>query len=98
MRCDLPFAEVGEVVELRGKASHFDAHDRDYPHRWLLIQAGQYVEREGIHYHVEPKHVIAFMPTLATAVNKPTSGCASIPPSSTSKTRGRDAPVGCGRT
>ncbi len=25
-----------------------------------MVQAGQYVEREGIHYHVEPTHVIAF--------------------------------------
>ncbi len=58
--CDLPFAEVGEVVEMKGDASHFDAHDRDYPHRWLLIQAGQYVERDGVHYGVKPKHVIAF--------------------------------------
>ena len=57
---DLPFAEVGEVVELRGDACDFEKCDRDDPHRWLLVQAGQYVEREGIHYHVEPKHVIAF--------------------------------------
>ena len=58
--CDLPFAEVGEVVEMRGDACHFDNHDREYPHRWLLIQAGQYVERDGVHYGVKPKHVIAF--------------------------------------
>ena len=32
----------------------------DHPLRWLLIQAGQYVEREGIHYSVMPEHVIAF--------------------------------------
>ncbi len=57
---DLPFAELGEVVELTGDACRFDAHDRDYPHRWLLIQAGQYVENGNVHYGVKPKHVIAF--------------------------------------
>jgi hypothetical protein len=57
---DLPFAEVGEVVELKGDACQFDRYDREHPHRWLLIQAGQYVEREHIHYSIMPKHVIAF--------------------------------------
>lgn len=57
---DLPFAEVEQVVELTGDACDCEKRDRDNPHRWLLIQAGQYIEREGIHYHVDPKHVIAF--------------------------------------
>ena len=57
---DLPFAEVGEVVELKGDACQFDRYGQDHPHRWLLVQAGQYVEREHIHYSVMPKHVIAF--------------------------------------
>lgn len=57
---DLPFAEVGEIVELTGDACDHEKLDRDDPNRWMLIQAGQYVEREGIHYHIEPKHVIAF--------------------------------------
>ncbi len=57
---DLPFTEVGEVVELKGDACDFEKYDRDNPLRWLVIQSGQYVEREGIHYQMEPKHVIAF--------------------------------------
>ena len=57
---DLPFQDVSEVVELKGEACEFDRYDRDHPHRWLLIQAGQFVEREGIHYTVAPKHAIAF--------------------------------------
>jgi hypothetical protein len=56
---DLPFKEVGEVVELTGDACAFDRYDREHPHRWLLVQAGQYVERENIHYSVVPRHVIA---------------------------------------
>jgi hypothetical protein len=57
---DLPFAEVGDVVELKGDACQFDRYGQDHPHRWLLVQAGQYVEREHIHYSVMPKHVVAF--------------------------------------
>jgi hypothetical protein len=57
---DLPFAEVGEVVELKGDACDFEKYDRDNPLRWLVIQSGQYVERDRIHYQVEPKHVVAF--------------------------------------
>ena len=40
---DLPFAEVGEVVELKGNACQFDRYGQDHPHRWLLVQAGQWV-------------------------------------------------------
>ena len=57
---DLPFQEVGEIVELKGDACQFDRYDREHPHRWLLVQAGQYVEREHTHYSVMPKHVVAF--------------------------------------
>jgi hypothetical protein len=57
---DLPFQEVGEVVELKGDACQFDRYGQDHPHRWLLVQAGQYVERDRIHYSVMPKHVVAF--------------------------------------
>ena len=57
---DLPFQEVGEIVELKGEACSFDRCDQEHPHRWLLIQAGQFVERENVHYTVMPKHVIAF--------------------------------------
>jgi hypothetical protein len=57
---DLPFAEVGEVVELKGDACDYENRDRDDPLRWLAIQAGQYVERKSIHYSVAPKHIIAF--------------------------------------
>jgi hypothetical protein len=57
---DLPFAEVGEIVELKGDACDFEKYDRDNPLRWLVIQSGQFVVHAGIHYHVEPKHIVAF--------------------------------------
>jgi len=57
---DLPFKEVGEVVELSGDACDFQNYDRHHPLRWLLIQAGQLVVRDDMHYRVTPKHIIAF--------------------------------------
>jgi len=57
---DLPFKEVGEIVEVKGNEADFDKLDRDDPKRWLLIQAGQYVERDGRHYRITPMKVIAF--------------------------------------
>ncbi len=62
---DLPFAQVEDIVELTGGACDFDQCGRDDPHRWLLIQAGQYVDRPApgggtYSYNVAPTHMIAF--------------------------------------
>jgi hypothetical protein len=60
---DLPFAEVGDIVELSGEECNHERRGRDDPHRWLVIQAGQYVDdprRKGYSYGVAPIHVIAF--------------------------------------
>jgi hypothetical protein len=62
---DLPFAQVEDIVELSGEACGFDQRGQDDPHRWLLIQAGQYIDRPASNgsthsYRVSPTHVIAF--------------------------------------
>jgi len=57
---DLPFAEVGEVVEFAGDACDFEKYDRDDPLRYLVSRAGGWFEREGIHYRVMPKQFIMF--------------------------------------
>ena len=61
---DLPFESVGDIVELSGSQCDFESREQDDPHRWLLIQAGQYVDRPtrggSISYNVAPSHVIAF--------------------------------------
>jgi hypothetical protein len=55
---DLPFQRVEEVVEFKGKAvAHENQAD---PHRWLKIQAAQYVEDARYSYSVAPLHIIAF--------------------------------------
>jgi hypothetical protein len=60
---DLPFKEVGELVEITGPACDFEQYDREHPHRWLLIQASQYVSHprhKEYSYPVAPTHIIAF--------------------------------------
>jgi hypothetical protein len=42
---DLPFASVGEIVELKGDECEFNNRDINDPLRWLLIQAGRRVNR-----------------------------------------------------
>jgi len=72
---DLPFAEVGELIHLRGDECDWEKLDKEDPNRWLLIQAQSYVqytddwhgvkankdfESGSIHRGVSPKRVIAF--------------------------------------
>jgi len=62
---DLPFEQVEDIVELTGEDCDLDRRGRDDPHCWLLIQAGQYVDRPAPgggtnSYRVVPKHLIAF--------------------------------------
>jgi len=57
---DLPFKEVGEIVEVNGDTANFDKFGEDDPNRWLLIQAGQYLERDGRHYRIMPTQMVAF--------------------------------------
>ncbi len=60
---DLPFERVDCLIELAGEACDFNQYDREHPNRWLLIQAGQYLDdpkHKGYSYNVTPTHVIAF--------------------------------------
>jgi hypothetical protein len=55
---DLPFEEVGEIQEFKGKETNHDDGSED--DRWLKIQASGHVVDEPYHYTVPPRHVIAF--------------------------------------
>ena len=57
---DLPFASVGEIVDLAGRDADYTALPPESPERWLLIQAGEYIESGHGHYSVAPQQVIAF--------------------------------------
>lgn len=57
---DLRFDSVGDVVEFKDEqiASEIDAGD--VSNRWLLIQAGDFLEVDELYHDVTPTHVIAF--------------------------------------
>ena len=57
---DLPFAEVGDVVEFSGDDCNFERHDAGDPNGWLLIQSRVLVERGHDCFCVPPSRVIAF--------------------------------------
>jgi len=67
---DLPFKELGPVVELSGDQCNPDGHPQEDPLRWLLIQAAQSVEykppgrsaNQGYRswFDVPPRRLIAF--------------------------------------
>jgi hypothetical protein len=55
----LPFKRVGDIVALSGDECDPDRHDSEGL-RWLLIQAGPWVEISGRSMKVRPTRVIAF--------------------------------------
>jgi len=60
---DLPFKEVGDLVEFEGAGVDYQSSGKDDEHRWLKIQAGQYVDdprSSGTSYTVKPQHIVAF--------------------------------------
>jgi len=64
---DLPFKEVGDIVDLSGDQCDFDRRDKEDPLRWLLIQAQGSVslarlpgESEYSSRRVPPTRIIAF--------------------------------------
>lgn len=61
---DLPFSDVGEIIEVQGADCDFENGEADDPHRWLLIQACRCIEMPGHddsrRCHVTPTHVLAF--------------------------------------
>jgi len=63
---DLPFKEVGRMVELSGEACDYNKRDQNDPFRWALIQAGGSVRVKGQHgkgdsyFSVVPTRVISF--------------------------------------
>jgi hypothetical protein len=58
---DLPFKQLGQVVELSGDQCDFNKVDRETPLHWLLIQAQGDVKLSlNCSASVSPSHIIAF--------------------------------------
>ncbi len=77
---DLPFAEIGNIVELKGRACDHHNYQGNDPLRWLVIQAGQYVEFGDCHYQVKPKHFVAFSCDPGEGSEQANFGLAMYPP------------------
>ena len=76
---DLPFKGVGKVVEYHGRDADFENRANHDPDRWMLVQAGQYFERDGYHYNVPPKHLIAFSTDPGDGAETANFGLAQYP-------------------
>lgn len=76
---DLPFKEVGEVVEVSGGDADSDLLNPDDPNRWLLIQAGQNLFRDDKHFRIAPFSVIAFSTSPGDGAEDANFGLATYP-------------------
>src|ERR1700722_12080390 len=83
----IPFQEVGEIVEFEGDGCHHEGSDDS--ERWLKIQAGQYVERGEHFLHVLPLHIIAFTTVPGEGSEPANIGMARYPESMTLERNGR---------
>jgi hypothetical protein len=57
---DLPFKDVGEILDLAGPACDYEQREKGDPDRWLLIQARQLILRDDYEHNVAPTRLIAF--------------------------------------
>lgn len=57
---DLPFHEVGELLEFKGRDAHYEHGNCQGAERWFKIQAGSYVKCGNEHFSVNPLHIIGF--------------------------------------
>jgi hypothetical protein len=57
---DVPFKEIGEIVEVSGENADYQNLVPHDPNLWLLVQSSRFIEREGQMFQIVPKHVIAF--------------------------------------
>lgn len=76
---DLPFKEVGEVMDVSGDGADFNKLGPDDPNRWLLIQAGQHIYRGEQPFRIAPTQVIAFSTLPGDGAEQANFGLAMYP-------------------
>jgi hypothetical protein len=87
----LPFANVSELMEVSADACDFQQRPQDDPRRWLLVQAGRFVEHEGYTFRVPPRRVIAFTAIPGEGCEPANFGLCQYPPTFRAPD-GRDLP------
>jgi len=73
---DLPFQEVGDVVECVGDECDFDRREQDDPDRWLLVQSMRLTPARQLE---PPSHLIAFSTWPAEGSEQANFGLATYP-------------------
>jgi hypothetical protein len=74
---DLPFQEVGELIELDGDGCNFETADE---HRWLLIQARKYISLGEEFVDVAPRRLVAFRTDPGEGCESANFGLCLYPP------------------
>jgi hypothetical protein len=57
---DLPFKEIGDIVDLSGSDCDFDRRNREDPLRWLLCHAQGSLQIKDTYMRVNPTQLLAF--------------------------------------
>lgn len=89
---ELPFKMVGEMIDLSGAECDFEKCEKDDPHRWLLVQANQYIERDEHFIQFPPTRLIAFPTWPGEGSEAANFGLCQYP--RTVKVRGKDEDTG----
>lgn len=76
---DLPFKEVGPIIEAEGDGADYHTLERGAPNLWLLIQACRHLERDGTFLQFAPHRVIAFRTLPGDGSEESNFGLATYP-------------------
>lgn len=76
---DLPFKDVGPLVQLEGGNCDFHRAYSYDPNRWLLVQARQHFEKKGHFYSVSPRWLFAFSTNPGEGCEQANFGLAGYP-------------------
>jgi hypothetical protein len=93
---DLPFKEVGNIVDLVGDECDYEKRGQDDPLRWMLIQAHGTVsishlpgETKHSSHYVSPKRVIAFTAWPGKGCEESNFGLCQFPATITTERHGK---------
>lgn len=76
----LSFAEVGELIELKGQDCVFDRNNRDDAYSWIKLHASKYVDQGKSFSSIPAEHMIAFSTWPGEGCESAIFGLAMHPP------------------
>ena len=75
----LPFAEVGDILDLSGTACDYQRRNSRDQKRWLLVQACGRIERDGYTHLIVPMRLLAFWTRLGRGSEPANFGLCQYP-------------------